>query len=172
MKRIDFDKAFIEANGKKYKIHKELTIARYKVMEQLEVEFYYGFTMKDMFDRLKAAYKDLNTNKLADSAVKVYQVMEGIADRIDEREPVMLRLASLFLCVDGEDLSKWDDDLAKEKIADWEAEGYAINDFFTLVANLVPGFIKHYQETLEGTLMEEEDEVGDLKSQSESKKQK
>lgn len=171
MKRVDFDKPYIEANGKKYKIYKELTIARYKIMEQLEVEFYYGFTMKDMFERLKAGWKDLNSGKLADSAVKIYQVMEGVADRIDEREPVVLRLCSLFLCTEGEDLSAWDEDLAKEKINDWQEEGYAMNDFFTLVANLVPGFIKHYQETLEGTLMEEEKKSDEKKDPSESKKQ-
>ncbi len=169
MKRIDFDKPYIEANGKKYKIHKDLTIARYKVMEQLEVEFYYGFTAKDLFDRLKLAYKDMNAGKLADSAVKVYQVMEGVADRIDEREPVVLRLCSLFLSVEGEDMTKWDEDLAKAKIEDWQEEGYMMNDFFTLVANLVPGFIKHYQETLEDSLMSEE-EGSDKKSPSESKK--
>jgi len=168
MKRIDFDKPYIEANGKRYHIKKELTIARYKEMEQLEIEFYYGFTMREMFEKLKDAYEDLNKNKLADSAVKVYRVMEGVADRVDKREPVVLRICSLFLCTEDEG-DDWTEEIASAKIEDWQKEGYAMEDFFTLAANLVPGFIKHYQEILSDTLTQGEQESGE-QVQSESKK--
>ncbi len=170
MKRLDFDKPTFEANGKTYRIESELNIMRYKAMEQLEIEFYYGFTMKEMFEKLKLAYGDINKNKLADSAVKIYQLMEGVADRVDKREPVILRTCSLFLNAEGEDINKWDEEIAAAKIADWQEEGYAMSDFFTLAANLVPGFIRHYQEILNDSLMTEEQESGE-KSQSESKKQ-
>ena len=159
LRRIDFDSKIIPANGKEYTLAGELTINRFKVLEELEVEFYYGFTMKEMFEKLKMAFSDLDKGKPANAAVKVHNLMTGVADRIDKRENVMLRICSLFINQKDEDLNSWSDELAKEKIADWSAEGYAIDDFFSLAASLVPGFMKDYERILEGTLMEEEDQV-------------
>lgn len=156
LKRIDFNAPVIEANGKTYRLKKEISINRFRELEKMEVEFYYGFTMQEMFDKLKDAFSDLNKNKLADASVKVYRLMEGVADKVDKRENVMLRMCTLFLCTEDEDLTVWTEDLAKQKIDDWAKEGFAIDDFFTLAANLVPGFINDYEKILAGTLLEEE----------------
>lgn len=156
LKRIDFNAPVIEANGKTYRLKKEISINRFRELEKMEVEFYYGFTMQEMFDKLKDAFGDLNKNKLADASVKVYRLMEGVADKVDKRENVMLRMCTLFLCTEDEDLTVWTEDLAKQKIDDWAKEGFAIDDFFTLAANLVPGFINDYEKILAGTLLEEE----------------
>lgn len=153
-KRIDFDKPYIEANGKKYKFLNELTIERFKALDRMEVEFFYGFDMQKMFEKLKASFEDLNKNKIADASVKVYNLMKGIADRIDEREHIVLRICSLFLVTDDEDVTKWDEELAKEKAADWAAEGYAMSDFFSLAATSLPGFLKSYEEVTADTLGE------------------
>ena len=156
LKSIDFNAPVIEANGKTYRLKKEISINRFRELEKMEVEFYYGFTMQEMFDKLKDAFSDLNKNKLADASVKVYRLMEGVADKVDKRENVMLRMCTLFLCTEDEDLTVWTEDLAKQKIDDWAKEGFAIDDFFTLAANLVPGFINDYEKILAGTLLEEE----------------
>ena len=151
MKRIDFSKP-IPANGKTYKVASELSINRFRILEELEIEFYYGFTMQDMFTKLKETFELMDKGKIAQSSVKVHNLLSGVADRLDKREPVMLRICSLFLITDGEDVNEWSEELAKGKIDDWSKEGYAINDFFSLAANLVPGFMKDYEEILEGTL--------------------
>lgn len=174
-KRIDFDAPTIPAAGKEYRVVQELTIARYKELEQLEIEFYYGFDMQSMFSKLKEAYNDLNKSKPADGAVKLYRVMEGVADRVDRREPCVLRICSLFLCTEDEDLTKWDEDLAKAKIEDWQKEGYLIDDFFSLAANVVPGFLKDYSGILDGTFLSEDlvqEETPKEKGQSGSTKKK
>ena len=166
LKRIDFTKP-IPASGKEYHIGKELSIVRFKVLEELEVEFYYGYTMREMFEKLKETFLDLNKSKPADAAVKVHNLMTGIADKLDKRQPVMLRICSLFINTKDENLNQWTDDLAEEKIKDWTEEGYAIDDFFSLAANLVPGFMKDYERVLADTLMEAElSESGHVKKQS------
>lgn len=150
-KRIDFNKAIIPANGKEYKIISELPIARFKELDKMEVEFFYGFNMEGMFQKLKASFEDLNKNKPADASVKIHNLMKGIADRIDDREHIVLRVCSLFLITEGEDVTKWNEDLAKEKAKDWEAEGYSMSDFFSLAATFLPGFFKSYEEVTQDT---------------------
>jgi hypothetical protein len=162
LKRIDFTKATIPANGREYKFCTELSIARFKELDKLEVEFFYGFDMQQMFDKLKAAFEDLNKARPADASVKIYNLMKGVADKVDKRENVVLRICSLYLVTDDEDVTKWSDDLAKQKIADWETEGYAMTDFFSLAATSLPGFLKSYESVTQD--MSEEAAVADQKN--------
>lgn len=173
LKKIDFDSGKLHANGKDYSIQTELSINRFKVLEELEVEFYYGFTMQEMFDKLKEAWNLLDKGKMAQAPVKLHNLMTGIAEKVDKREPVMLRICSLFIVTQDEDVNSWSEELAKEKIDDWSKEGYDINDFFSLAANLVPGFIKDYNETLKGTFLaadQEQEKPQDNENSTEKKK--
>jgi hypothetical protein len=158
LKRIDFEKGELVADGKTYKLATEMSINRFKALEALEIEFYYGFTMREMFEKLKASFLDLNKAKPADAAVKIHNIMKGVADRVDKREPVILRICSLFLNTEGEDVSEWSEELAKEKIDVWAKEGFLIDDFFTLAASTVPGFIKDYERILNDSLMTENEQ--------------
>lgn len=151
LKRIDFNQPVIPANGKEYKYIKELPIARFKELDKMEVEFFYGFDMEKMFEKLKASFDDLNKGKMADAAVKVHNLMKGIADRVDKREHIVMRICSLFLITDDEDITKWDEELASKKARDWEAEGYAMTDFFSLAATSLPGFLRTYDEVTADT---------------------
>ncbi len=170
-KRINFDAPTIPANGKQYKFSRDLTIERYKELEQLEVEFFYGFDMHGLFNKLKDAYNDLNKSKPADAAIKMYRIMEGVADRVDKREPCVLRICSLFLVTDDEDVTTWSEDLAKQKIEDWQKEGYLIDDFFSLAANLVPNFLKDYNDVLENTFLNPKEEEKKKEPSPKPKKQ-
>ncbi len=158
MQRIDFNQnpLVVPANGKEYKLLKELTIARFKELDKLEVEFFYGFNMQELFDKLKEIYELINKGKLADTPVKVHNLMTGVADKVDKREPVMLRICSLFLVTDDEDIHKWSEESAREKIMDWTEEGYAMSDFFTLAASLLPDFLKTYEEVSQDISEEQE----------------
>jgi hypothetical protein len=152
LKEIDFTQPVIPANGKEYKILKELPIARFKELDAMEVEFYYGVDMQTMFNKLKEAFEAMNKSKIADASVKVHNLMKGIADKVDKREHIVIRICSLFLVTEDEDVTKWDEDLAVEKGKDWAAEGYSMSSFFSLVANFLPGFLKNYEEVLGDTL--------------------
>lgn len=151
MKRIDFSQKTIHANGKEYKLINELPIARFKELDKMEVEFFYGFDMKGMFDKLKATFEDLNKSRIGDASVKIHNLMKGIADRVDKREHIVLRICSLFLITDDEDLTTWSEDLASQKADDWAKEGYSMTDFFSLVASFLPGFMKSYEEVTADT---------------------
>lgn len=150
-KRIDFTKDVIPANGKNYKLITELTIERFKKLDEMEVEFFYGFDMKGMFEKLKETFEYLNKGKVADASVRIHNLMKGIADKVDKREPIMLRMCSLFLITEDEDITTWSEDLCKQKVEDWQKEGYAMNDFFSLVATSVPGYLESYEEIIQNT---------------------
>ncbi len=151
LKKIDFASGKFQAGDKEYIINQELTINRFKILEELEIEFYYGFTMQEMFQKLKDVWELMDKGKMAQAPVKIHNLMTGVAERVDKREPVMLRICSLFIVTEGEDLTEWSDELASEKINDWKE--YDINDFFSLAASLVPGFMKDYEEILNDTFL-------------------
>ncbi len=85
-------------------------------------------------------------------------VLEGIARNLEGREHPMLLLCSIFIVRENEDLSKWDETIALEKIADWKAECLAVEDFFALAFSSVRGFTAHYLESLGATSQSEPDE--------------
>lgn len=154
LKEIDFSKREIPANGKTYKVLPELPIARFKELDKMEVEFYYGFDMQGMFNKLKSAFEDLNKSKPADASVKLHNLMRGVADKVDERTHVVMRICSLFLVTEDENINEWNEDLAKEKEKDWQAEGYSMSSFFSLVASFLPGYLAAYKEVSQSTSQE------------------
>lgn len=154
LKEIDFTQKVIPANGKKYKILSELSIARFKELDKMEVEFFYGFDMQGLFNKLKESFEDLNKNKPADASVKLHNLMRGVADKVDGRVHVVMRICSLFLVTDDENINEWNEDLAREKEKDWAAEGYSMSSFFSLVASFLPGYLQAYKEVSETTSRE------------------
>lgn len=151
-KQIDFSKDVIPANGKEYFILKELPISRFEELDKMEVELYYGFDMKGMYDKLVETFNDLNKTKVADASVKIHNLLKGIADKVDKRTHIILRICSLFLVTKDEDVNAWNEDLAKQKADDWAKEGYSMNSFFTLVVTFKPGFLQAYEEISQNTL--------------------
>lgn len=156
LKEIDFTKPVIPANGKEYKILKELPIARFKELDRMEVEFFYGVDMQTMFDKLKSAFDDLNKAKIADASVKIHNIMKGVADKVDNRVHIVMQICSLFLVTDDENINDWSIDLAREKEKDWSAEGYSMSSFFSLVASFLPGFLGAYESVLNDTSKQKE----------------
>jgi hypothetical protein len=154
LKEIDFTKDVIPANGKEYRILPELPISRFKELDKMEVEFFYGVDMQTMFNKIKAAYNDLNSRdiKIADASVKLHNLMIGVAEKVDNRTHIVMRICSLFLVTEDEDINQWSEELAAKKEKDWQAEGYKMSSFFSLVASFLPGFLSAYDSVLKGTL--------------------
>lgn len=146
MPKIDLTKESFKAKGKTYKIYSTLSIARFIEFEKLQAEVGFGFTFDQFFNKLKDTYEALNKGKLADAAVKVHNMLTGIADKIDRRKHPVLMLCALFICEEKEDRSKYDEKVMTQKIQDWQEEGLEIQDFFTLAFNFVSGFIPAYNE--------------------------
>lgn len=153
LKEIDFTKDVIHANGKDYKILTELPISRFKELDKMEVEFFYGVDMQTMFDKIKSAYNDLNSRdiKIADASVKLHNLMVGVAEKVDGRTHIVMRICSLFLVTEDENINEWSEELAAMKEKDWAAEGYKMSSFFSLVASFLPGFLSAYDSVLKDT---------------------
>lgn len=158
-RRIDFDEGFFEANGHKYFMSSTLSIDRFQEFERLQVHVGFGKDFENMYNRLKDAYEYLNKGKIADGAVVIHNLINGVAQTLEKREHPVLEMCALFLNREGEDVAKYDADISAQKIADWKKDGYAIQDFFQLAFNYVRGYITAYEEIIQNISQEAEGAV-------------
>lgn len=165
-KRLDFSKKTFTANGKEYHVSENLCIDRFMEFERLQAHVGFGKDFENIYKGLKKAYEHMNTNKLADAAVIVHNLLNGVAHNLEEREHPALQLCALFINYKGEDETIFDADIITEKIDDWRKEGYAIGDFFRYAANLVAGFITVLEETTQ-TISEQEERLSKSTGKSE-----
>lgn len=144
LKKIDLQNGVFPANGKTYYIESSLTIERYVEFQILEKELGFGVTFKGMFDGLNELWTYINKMQFADAAVKLNNMLRGMA-KLEEKEPAVLKICALYINEANEDRSVITQDMITHKIQDWKAEGYDMADFFQVAFTLVPGFIDAYQ---------------------------
>ncbi len=133
------------ANSVKYLVHTSLAIERFMEFEKLQIKVGYGVDFRNLFQRINRSFDYLNEGRPADAAVILHNVMAGVADNLEDRENAILLLCSLYICREGEDLTKYDAKLNAEKIEDWTREGIPVDNFFVLAFNLVNGFQPIYK---------------------------
>jgi hypothetical protein len=163
MKKIDFDKGSFEANGKTYKIIRNISIGRFIEYEKLEIAVGLGIDFKTLAEKLKEIHELCNKQKLADIAVLTHNTLTGIVRLMENRTHPILMLSTIFLVTEDEDLATWSEDEANLKVQDWQKEGIDIQDFFTLAFNLVPGFLEVSSE-ISQLLGEKEESQNTIKS--------
>jgi hypothetical protein len=144
MKNINLDLGYFEADGRKFYLTETLTIERFIEYEKLQNSMGFNLSFKQVFDSLNEIYRLINANKILDGGIKLYNLMNGIAERVDGKIHPALEICALFVIEEGEDISKYDSALAKSKIEAWKKEGYAMQDFFSLAVSLVEGFTESY----------------------------
>lgn len=144
LKRIDFKAGKFTANGKTYTIEGALSIERYAEFQILEKELAYGFTAKDIFDKLRKMWDNQNKLKFVENAVLLDNLMRGIV-KLEERNPTVLKICALFINTPDEDRATITQDLIDVKIADWKAEGLDMRDFFQVASSSVNGFLEIYK---------------------------
>ena len=149
------DNSFV-ANNVKYIVRSDLTVKRFEVFERLQIEMTFGTTFKEIAAKLNEAYACLQSMKMADASVIVYNILNGISGKMDNREHPALLLCSLFICRENEDLSQWTEADAVEKINDWKAEGISMTDFFQLAFRSVDGFMESWGGNFPNTSEENE----------------
>lgn len=132
IKRLPEDTRSFQAGDKKYIVHDLLSFDAYVRLEELEVEILSGNTPRDMTGLLKKAYDCLNTHRFADASVHIYNSL-NIGERIQAgKPPAWIMALTLFVRPEGSDLAVWEEAEALQWIEDWNNEGYAPNDLFTL----------------------------------------
>lgn len=144
VKFIDLEKGVFTANGNTYTIEGDLTIERYAEFQILERELALGISAKDLYSKLNELFTMVNSMQFADSAVMLNDLIRG-QHKLQEREPTVLRICALFMNTPDEDRSVITNDMITKKIADWKAEGIAMQSFFAVASSSVNGFIEIYQ---------------------------
>lgn len=151
LKRIDFETGKFTANDVNYTVSQYLSIERYCEFQILEKELAYGTSFEAMYRNLDRAEQELNKTHFVDAAVLLADIKRGIL-KVQEREPVVLKICALFINADGEDLTKITADMIELKIHNWKVEGLSMNDFFTVAASSVNGFLGIYQSVTQSIL--------------------
>lgn len=151
IKHIDVTANSFEANGNKYLILGSIPVARFQKFEALQAQLAWGVEFESMYTNIRKVYDLLNKVKFAEAAVTANNMLEAVARPLEGREHPMLMLCTVFIVRENEDLSRWDETNASEKIADWKADCYAVEDFFGLAFNSVRGLSAVYLASLAGT---------------------
>jgi hypothetical protein len=136
-----------------------ITPERWKEYEKLVPVLTFGLSFDQMFQNLTKLWEHLNKQKFGDASVICHNMMKGIADANDpKRVHPSLMMAALVINREGEDVRVYDEQLMREKIADWTAEGLNMLGFIALSQASIHGFketlIKYTQENL--TILESE----------------
>lgn len=150
MKNIKIEDGAFEADGRKFFINETLTIDRFIEYERLQNSMGFNMSFKQIFDNIKEAYTLINGNKLVDGGIKLHNLMNGIAQKLEGKLHPALEICALFIIEEGEDVTKYDEATIKSKIDAWRKEGYSMQDFFTLAVSLVEGFTESYKDFTEG----------------------
>lgn len=151
LKKLDFEATEFMAAGKKYYIKQSLSVERFRWFEKYQVDFGFGRTYKSIADALKKAVELGNKGKGIEAWNIVINLYMSIGEGLEKRTNNAMMLCALFIVTDDEDLTKWDEQMQLAKISDWNDEGYDVNSFFQLAANLVSGFIEDLEDILSNT---------------------
>lgn len=152
------------ANGVKYYIRSKLALTRFEVFEDTQIDVGYGVDFRNLFSNLKKAYSHLNAGDFADGAVVLHNIMNGVATNLEKRENPVLKICTLFITRENENLRTYDPDLADQKIDDWRKEGIDVEDFFTFSFNAVNGFMPIYREVSQSISDHKEKVIQEIKS--------
>ena len=166
-KRLNLEEKTFVANGRTYHVTQHVCIDRFIEFERLQAHAGFGIDFKNIYEKLGKAYEHMNKNKLADAAVIIHNLANGIGENLNDRAHPILNMCALFINREDENAGVLDEDLMEAKIEDWKAEGYAMNDFFQLAFNYVDGFIPAYNEIIQ-SISEEAEKVLSSTGKSES----
>lgn len=142
LKKLDVTQPTFVANGVTYYIESALSIERFCEYQILEKEAGFGLNFKKIFNELKELHNLMNNVKFVEAAVKLNNLMRGVA-KLEDREPTLLKICALFINEKDENRSIINNDMIVKKIADWKVD-YEVNGFFTLALNMVDGFLEIY----------------------------
>jgi hypothetical protein len=150
VKRMVVSEGKFEANGKTYIIENAFSIERYAEYQLIEKEVGFGITFKEIFDNLMKLKGMMNSSRFVDASFLLVDMMRGV-QKLEYKEPLVLRMCALFINTPDEDRTTINEDMITRKIEDWKKEGLDIRDFFTLALNTMDGFIEIYQKLTQTT---------------------
>lgn len=155
IKKLDLQKNSFIANNVNYTILEEIPLSRYRAFKKLSIKLLYGQDIETLIKNCIKAYNYLNQPKPEplSAGMIIHNIATGLKDLEDEsREDAALLICALIIVRDDENIGVYDEKLCREKIRDWELEGFGTNDFFELALTSLTSFKKVFM--LFTTLME------------------
>lgn len=128
------------AGGHRYTVRHTVPLHRFLLLEQFGTEYTLTGGVQSIFNQLVAQRGELNKMDFVGAAVVNNNLLNGIA-KIDEKLNYAFMVCSLFIVRDGEDLREWSEQLARDKVADWNAAGIEPGFFLVFAGRQVPGFV-------------------------------
>ena len=147
LKRIDFQANKFVANGKTYFNQTGyFSLKRRALFDKMSVEVLFDCTFSEIYKSYNKIYVYLTSgNELVKShssaLIEAFNRLNSIKSSADKGFTLpkpYVRLCTLFINAEGEDIKDWSEELANQKMADWEAEGIVDDDFFLLFMDSVP----------------------------------
>ena len=155
------------ANNKEYRVHKSVSFDRWEAYEILQVEIGLARSYQQLMDGLREAY-DL-TNQVAsgkpvfaDLAVLLRDMIIGTTLVGEKQTPAVLKMCSLFINREGEDVRFIDEATIESKVEDWRIEGISMTFFFQFAMHSIPGFFAAYKLISQGTLSKPNERSGSV----------
>lgn len=137
-------------SGKVYRIETKLNFDRYALLQELIIELEYGIGLKATYAELSKIAAEFNSSKMMDGMIRLHKLQTNFYQTIT-RKDVAARIASLFLCFEGEDLGDTSEALIESKLTDWRQ--YEFIGFFTLCNSFISGFRENLQDASQSGLV-------------------
>lgn len=160
--KIDPNKDWFIANGRKYFIQDYLTMGRLKHYKRMLHVLAFGAEVGDhlkfvdfVIDQMSGPVTFLATHKLLENAFNVKDAYKSFVQ--DDTEP-WYRFGALFINREGENVAEWDEKVVQSKINDWTKEGLDVESFFFICARQEPLLRVKYLQSHPGLSMQEPDE--------------
>lgn len=148
-------KRVFEANGNKYKILNSDSIMspkKYALFTKMTAAFGFNMGFEGLlkhFDDQDRLILDISPQDSLTKRAALFQnkaIKERVIESIESRYDSILAFCTLFIVREGEDTTEYDEDLANEKMEDWQKEGIAMSNFFFVSASITPAFIEAWQK--------------------------
>lgn len=146
LKQIEDSATSFIANGVTYFIKDSLSIERYRWFEKYQIEFGFGMDYDSLRKLHKKSVDLANKGKGIEAWTVIVNIIEKMDKEPDKTLNSALLLCALYIVEEDEDLTVWEESKANVKIENWNKEGYDSHCFFRLAANLVSGYIQHFEE--------------------------
>ncbi len=150
---IDWNNRTIKGkSGKIYRIEPEnISAGRWAEYEIQQLELSFSTNFKTLYGNLSEIKKLLtNGNNVLQALSKgtdlINKILIGIDNYTQHNIPTMVKFCSLFCIEEGEDVSRWDSEVARRKYDDWSH--IPMKDFFLLSSVAIPSFQDVYNASI------------------------
>lgn len=129
-------------------------INRFTVFQKRSLQRGFARDFQQIYDELTKIKLviggEANIGKMrADAIVNITAIQDSVADFSKEQFDASLWLSTLFVLREDENMATYSEQIAEEKIRDWADFGLSELDFFLLSGQMIPGYGKAYQETIQ-----------------------